>query len=74
MSTLALENIARQVERLAPEDKLTLVALLIESLRRQMEPVRRPLSAYYGLGADSGFKTAKEVDAFIQQERALWER
>jgi hypothetical protein len=74
MNTTALESLAQQVERLDAKDTLTLLALLIENLRRQIKSEHRPLSAYYGLGVGSGFKTAKEVDTFIQQERSLWER
>ena len=67
----ALEQV---VEQLAPEDKWALLSLLIESLRRQTElPTRRRLCDYYGVGKGRGFRTAAEVDAFIQEERAAWE-
>lgn len=74
MSSLALQNLTQQVEQLDAEDKLALLALLVESLRRQIQPQRRLLADYYGLGAGDGFKTAQEVDVFVQQERAQWER
>jgi len=74
MSALALKTIAQQVEQLDLEDKLNLLSLLVESLRRQMRSAHRPLSAYFGVGAGRGFQTAEEVDAFIQEERSLWER
>ncbi|MBC7251429.1 MAG: hypothetical protein H5T62_14245 [Anaerolineae bacterium] len=74
MSSSALKDLAQQLEQLDAEDKLALLALLAESLRRQIRPERRPLSAYYGLGAGQGFKTAVDVDTFIQEERASWER
>ncbi len=74
MNALALKDLVRQVEKLDAQEKLALLAFLVESLRRQMRTQRRPLEAYYGLGAGRGFQTAQEVDAFIQQERALWER
>ena len=74
MSSLALKDLAQQVEQLDAEDKLALLALLAESLRRQLRPERRPLSDYYAVGAGQGFKTATDVDTFIQEERASWER
>ncbi len=74
MSVMVLKDNTRQIEQLEPEDKLTLLTWLVESLRRQMQPARRSLSAYYGLGTGHGFKTAQEVDTFIRQGRALWER
>ena len=70
MGALDLKNTARRVKLLELENKLALSALLVGSLRRQMQP----LSAYCGLGTDCGSKTAKEVNVFIRQERALWER
>ena len=100
MSAAALETIVQQIEQLAPEEKWTLLSLLIESLRRQAglgQPcpqsadlqirsllieslhrragsARRRLCDYYGVGKGRGFRTAQEVDAFIEEERASWER
>ena len=74
MSTAALETIAQQVEQLGPDEKWALLSLLIESLRRQTESTtHRRLDDYYGAGKGRGFRTALEVDAFIQEERASWE-
>ena len=67
MSAATLGTIAQQVEQLAPEDKWALLSLLIESLRRPTAlPTRRRLCDYYGAGKGRGFRTAAEVDAFIQ--------
>jgi len=74
MSRLVLQELTQQVEQLDTEDKLALLAWLVESLRRQMQPGHRLLADYYGLGASRGFKTVQEVDTFIRQERALWEQ
>ncbi len=74
MNTLILKNLSHQVEQLSPEDKLSLLALLVESLRRQDRVQRRTLGTYYGLGAGQGFKTAQEVDTLIKEERAGWEQ
>jgi hypothetical protein len=74
VSAAALETIAQQIEQLAPEEKWALLSLLIESLRRQAGSARRRLCDYYGVGKGRGFRTAQEVDAFIKEERASWER
>ena len=74
MSAAALHTIAQQIEQLAAEEKWTLLSLLIESLRRHAEPTRLQLADYYGVGKGRGFRTAQEVDAFIEQERTSWER
>ena len=73
MSAAALETIAQQIEHLAPEEKWTLLSILIESLRRHAEPTHRRLCDYYAVGKGRGFRTAQEVDTFIEQERASWE-
>ncbi len=73
MSTPTVDDLSQQVERLSPEDKLSLLAVLVENLRRQVRPQQRKLSAYYGLGAGQGFETVQEVDTLIKEERAGWE-
>jgi hypothetical protein len=70
----ALEAIAEQIEGLASEEKWALLSVLIESLRRQTEPTHRQLCDYYGVGRGRGFRTAQDVDAHIEKERASWER
>ena len=72
MISANLESVAQQIDGLDPEEKWTLLALLIERLREQAEPTRR-LCDYYGLGKNRGFQTAQEVDTFIQEERTSWE-
>ena len=74
MSATALEAIAQQIEQLAPEEKWTLLSLLIESLRRQAKPTHRRLCDYYGVGKGRGSRTAQEVDTYIEEGRATWER
>jgi hypothetical protein len=74
MSAAALETITEQIEQLAPEEKWTLLSLLIESLRRQSESTRRRLGDYYGVGKGRGFGTARAVDRSMDEERASWER
>lgn len=74
MNATALQTIVRQIEQLESEEKWALLSLLAESLRRQTRPARRVLSAYCGRGKGRGFQTAQEVDAFISQERDLWDR
>jgi hypothetical protein len=74
MSTQAFEDLAQQVDRLDTEGKLELLAHLVDSLRRQIRTDHRPLVTYYGLGAGQGFSSADEVDAFLKEERAQWER
>jgi hypothetical protein len=74
MSTPALEDLTRQANQLDAEDKLELLARLVESLRGQLEPAYVPLITYYGAGAGQGFQTAEEVDAHLREERAQWER
>jgi hypothetical protein len=74
VSVATLETIRQQIEHLAPEEKWTLLSLLIESLRGQAEPTRRQLHDYYGVGKGRGFQTAQEVDTFMAEERAKWER
>ena len=74
MSVVALETISQQIEQLAPEEKWTLLSILIESLHRQAEPSRKRLCDYYGAGKGRGFRTAQEADTFIQEERASWEK
>jgi hypothetical protein len=73
MSVAAVESIAQQIEQLDPEDKWTLLSLLVESLHRQTESADRCLSDYYGIGKGRGFQTAQEVDTYIRKERAAWE-
>jgi hypothetical protein len=74
MSTATLENIREQLEQLAPEEKWTLLSLLIESLRRQSRSTRGKLVDYYGAGKGRGFQSASAADAFIEKERSAWER
>ena len=74
MSAVALDAIVQQIDQLAPEEKRTLLSILIESLRRQTEPTRRRLYDYYGIGKGRGFRTAQEVDAFIEEGRVSWEK
>lgn len=73
MSTSALQTIVRQIEQLEPDEKWTLLSLLAASLRRQARPVHRTLGAYCGRGKGRGFQTVQEVDAFIREERDLWD-
>ncbi len=72
MVSADLETIAQQIDRLHPEEKWTLLGLLIERLREQAKPTRR-LCDYYGIGKNRGFQTAHEVDIFLREERASWE-
>ena len=72
MISANLETIAQQFDRLHPEEKWTLLALLIERLREQAEPTRQ-LCDYYGIGKNRGFETAQEVDTFLREERISWE-
>ena len=74
MSPATVEIIAQQIDQLDPEEKWTVLSLLIERLRRQAETSTRQLCDYYGLGKGRGFRTAQEVDAFIEGERTSWER
>lgn len=74
MSAAALDSIVQQIDQLALEEKWRLLSMLVESLRRHAEPTHRQLGEYYGVGQGRGFRTAQEVDAFIEQERASWER
>jgi hypothetical protein len=73
MSVAMLEAIAQEIEQLGPDEKWTLLSLLVESLRRQPVPPRSSLMDYYGVGKGRGFRTAAEVDAYIEEERASWE-
>ena len=73
MSAAAMETIAQEIEHLGPEEKWTLLSLLLESLHRQVVPPRRSLMDYYGVGRGRGFRTAAEVDAYLDEERASWE-
>ncbi len=74
MSAVALNTIVQQIEQLGPEEKWTLLSILIENLRRHDEPTHRQLCDYYGVGKGRGFRTAQEVDTLIEEERASWER
>lgn len=74
MSVAAVETIAQQIKDLGPDEKWTLLSLLVESLRRQSAQPRPFLMDYYGVGRGRGFRTAAEVDAYIDEERASWER
>ncbi len=74
MSATALQTIIRQIEQLNSEEKWTLFSLLTESLHRQTRPAHRTLSAYVGRGEGRGFQTTHQVDAFIRQERDLWDK
>jgi hypothetical protein len=73
MNAVALETIAQQIEQLAPDDKWTLLSVLIDSLRHQAEPARRRLCDYLGAAKGRGFRTAQEVDTTIREERDSWE-
>jgi hypothetical protein len=73
MSVAALETIAQEIEQLGPDEKLTLLSLLVDSLRRQVAPPGPSLMDYYGVGKGRSFRTAAEVDAYIDEERASWE-
>jgi hypothetical protein len=74
MSAVALETIAQQIEQLPPDDKWTLLSMLIDSPRHQAEPARRKLCDYLGAAKGRGFRTAHEVDAYIREEHDSWER
>ena len=73
MNAAAVETIAQQIEHLAAEEQWTLLARLIESLRREAGPSRRMLCDYYATGKGLGLRTAQAVDIFIREERASWE-
>ena len=74
MSAVALETITQQIEQLGPNDKWTLLSILIESLRQQAEPARRKLCDYVGAAKGRNFRTAQDVDKYIREERDSWER
>ena len=73
MPTAELETIAQQIQRLGLEEKWTLLSILVESLHRDVQPPRRLLCDYYGIAKGRHFQTAREVDTFIEEERASWE-
>jgi hypothetical protein len=73
MGASPLESIVQQIDDLGPEEKWTLLELLIDRLRRQARPSRGRLSDYYGIGRGRIFRTAQEVDTFIEEERNAWE-
>jgi len=73
MSAAVIEALTQQIQELAPEEKWTLLSILVESLRPHAEATHRRLCDYYGVGKGRGFRSAQEVDTFIAQERASWE-
>jgi hypothetical protein len=74
MNAQGLDALTQQVDQLDADAKLELLAHLVDSLRRQIKAEYRPLLAYYGVGRGQGFGSAEEVDTFLAEERAQWER
>jgi hypothetical protein len=82
MTTPTLDDVLSQAEALKPEEQLLLLARLAEHVRVvYSEPPARPKKltiterlAQAGYTGGRLFKTAEEVDAYIQEERNSWER
>ena len=82
MTTATLDDVLTQVEGLQPEEQLTLLARLAERVRvvysqQPPKPKKLTIDKHLEQAGYSGgrlFKTAEEVDAYIQEERDSWER
>ena len=80
MKTVTLAEMLAQAETLTLEEQLTLLAHLAERVRvvySQQPPKKLTIDKHLEQAGYSGgrlFKTAEEVDAYIQEERDSWER
>ena len=82
MKTVTLAEMLAQAETLTLEEQLTLLAHLAERVRvvysqQPPKPKKLTIDEHLEQAGYSGgrlFKTAEEVDAYIQEERDSWER
>ena len=74
METTTLDNVLEVSQQLSPADQLRLIGLLSEQLRDKLDVQEPPIDllSQAGLGADLWQEI--DVDAYIEQERASWDK
>lgn len=74
MAMTTLENILRLSEQLAPAEQLRLIELLAARVRvgQKVDTLPVDILTTAGLGAELWQEI--DVDAYLQEERASWER
>lgn len=72
--TITVDQVLRMTRQLAPGDKLRLISLLSEHVRDEMGQAGEPVDmlSLAGLGAELWQEI--DVEAYLAQERATWER
>lgn len=76
MSTeaMTLDQALRASEQLSLPDQLRLISLLSERLRQQVDPTQSTLDILESAGLGAEIWQSIDVDAYIREERASWER
>jgi hypothetical protein len=72
--TITVDQVLRMTRQLAPSDKLRLISLLSEHVRDEMDRAGEPVDmlSLAGLGAELWQKI--DVEEYLAEERASWER
>jgi hypothetical protein len=76
MSTeiITLDQILRASEQLSPPDQLRLISLLSERLYQKADPTQSTWDILQSAGLGAEIWQPIDVDAYIQEERASWQR
>ncbi len=74
MSTITLERLLYLSQQLAPGDQLRLIELLAARVRVTQEPAQSPIDILSTAGMGAELWQQIDIDAYIRQERASWER
>ena len=72
--TITVDEVLRMTTQLPPDDKLRLISLLSEHVRGEIDREGEPVDmlSLAGLGAEVWQQI--DVDEYLAQERASWER
>jgi len=72
--TITVDEVLRMTTQLPPDDKLRLISLLSEHVRGEIDREGEPVDmlSLAGLGAEIWQQI--DVDEYLAQERASWER
>jgi hypothetical protein len=72
--TMTLDQALRAGEQLSLSDQLRLISLLSERVRQQVDPTQSTLDILESAGLGAEIWQPIDVDAYIREERASWER
>ena len=72
--TMTIDRVLDMSERLSPPDQLRLISLLSERLRHALPPEHEPVDILSTIGLGADLWQGVDVDAYLEQERASWDR